>query len=41
MKHKGIRIALVVIEACIGLAVYLWMAEYRGHSFLTGHASHA
>jgi len=24
-----------------GLAVYLWMAEYRGHSFLTGHASHA
>jgi len=23
-----------------GLAVYLWMVEYRGHSFLTGHASH-
>ena len=24
-----------------GLAVSLWMAEYRGHSFLTRHASHA
>jgi hypothetical protein len=24
-----------------GLAVYLWMAEYRRHSFLTRHASHA
>jgi hypothetical protein len=24
----------------VGLAVYLWMTEYRGHSFLTGHASH-
>jgi len=24
-----------------GLAVYLWMAEYRVHSFLTRHASYA
>lgn len=24
-----------------GLAVYLWIAEYRGHSFLTRHTSHA
>jgi hypothetical protein len=24
-----------------GLAVYLWMAKYRGHSLLTRHASHA
>jgi hypothetical protein len=23
-----------------GLAAYLWTTEYRGHSFLTGHASH-
>ncbi len=24
-----------------GLAAYLWRAEYRGHSLLTGHISHA
>ena len=24
-----------------GLAASLWMTEYRGHSFLTSHASHA
>lgn len=24
-----------------GLAASLWMREYRGHSLLTGHASHA
>jgi hypothetical protein len=24
-----------------GLGVYVWMAEYRGHSFLSRHASHA
>jgi hypothetical protein len=27
--------------AIFGLAAYLWMTEYRGHSFLTRHASHA
>jgi hypothetical protein len=27
--------------AIFGLAAYLWMAEYRGHSFLIRHASHA
>jgi hypothetical protein len=27
--------------AIFGLAAYLWMAEYRSHSFLTGHVSHA
>jgi hypothetical protein len=26
--------------AIFGLATYLWWAEYRGHSFLTGHVSH-
>src|SRR5947209_17375814 len=25
----------------IGLAAYLWKTEYRGHSFLTRHGSHA
>jgi hypothetical protein len=27
--------------AIFGLASYLWMTEYRSHSFLTRHASHA
>lgn len=27
--------------AIFGLAAYLWRAEYRGHSLLTGHISHA
>jgi hypothetical protein len=27
--------------AILGLVAYLWMTEYRGHSFLTRHASHA
>ena len=26
---------------CFGLASYLWLIEYRRHSFLTGHRSHA
>ena len=25
----------------VGLAEYLWMREYRGHSFLSRHVSHA
>ena len=27
--------------AIFGLAAYLWIAEHRSHSFLTGHAGHA
>ena len=38
----GLQVFYVVLGLAIfGLAAYLWMAEYRGHSLLTGHISHA
>ena len=27
--------------ACFGLAAYLWLTEYRSHSFLTRNGSHS
>ena len=32
---------LVLGLAIFGLAAYLWMTEYRGHSLLTRYISHA
>jgi hypothetical protein len=38
----GLQIFYFVLGLVIfGLATYLWMKEYRSHSFLTSHASHA
>jgi hypothetical protein len=38
----GLQVFYFVLGlAVFGLAAYLWRAEYRGHSLLTGHISHA
>jgi len=38
----GLQVFYFVLGLAIfGLATYLWMTEYRYHSFLTRHASHA
>ena len=38
----GQQILIAVLGLLVfGLSVYLWMTEYRGHSFLTRHTSHA
>ena len=38
----GLQVFYVVLGLAIfGLAAYLWRTEYRGHSLLTGHISHA
>src|SRR5947209_20483601 len=38
----GLQVLYFVLGLAIfGLATYLWMTEYRYHSFLTRHASHS